>query len=104
MPQFFSESVVQQGLTDSFENIDSGKAIISGRISAVSNMISFGFSNAAVRESVGLFEEVLDKSIPYLRRVGEALSISAESVMLTMCISVPLTITNSLSGYAIYSD
>ena len=100
----FSESVVQQGLTDGFENIDSGKAIISGRISAVSNMISFGFSNAAVRESVGLFEEVLDKSIPYLRRVGEALSISAESVMLTMCISVPLTITNSLSGYAIYSD
>ena len=90
----FAGSVVQQGISDGWDKIDYESAHVSGTISMATNLIAYGTSNFAMQESVGLFEDVFDKGLSYLARVGNAVSISVESAMVTVMFSVPCTVLN----------
>ena len=95
-------SVVQQGIEKGFSNVDTTSALISGSVSLVSNIMCYGATNFAMRESVGLFEDVFDKSIPFLTRYGSALSISPEAVLCTGMFSVPSSIAYGIMEYILY--
>ena len=98
----FSGSVLQQGLTDGFDNVDYMSAGASGLLSAACNIINFGCTNFVMRESVGLFESSFDKSLPYMQRVGESLSFSIGAAFSTAFFTIPFTVENILGEIFIY--
>ena len=98
----FGGSVVQQGLTAGFDNIDLSSALVSGGISAVTNIMCFGVSNFAMRESAGIFDNVIDKSGgKFFKRFIEGVSLSPEGLICTGMFSLPFTIANSIIEYII---
>lgn len=66
------------------------------------NILCYGMSNFAMRESFGLFEDVFDKSLSFGTRYGNALSISPEAVLLTVMITVPTSVVNGMLEYISY--
>ena len=93
----FSGSIIQQGISVGWNNIDYKSAITSGAFSAIANILTFGFTNFAMRGTVGLFDDIFDKAIPYLTRVISALKISFEAIFATGMFSMPMTMVNSIT-------
>ena len=73
-----------------------------GKISMATNILCYGMSNFAMRESVGLFEDVFDKSLSFGTRYGNALSISPQAVVLTGMITVPTSVVNGMLEHISY--
>ena len=92
----FSGNIIQQGISNGWNDIDLSSAINSGIISAVVNVVTFGVMNFTMRESIGLFDNIFDKSIPYLTRTVNAFKISFEAIIATGMFSLPMTIVNSI--------
>ena len=92
----FGGSVVQQGISKGWDNIDFTSAAISGGISMLMNMMCYGATNFAMRESVGLFENIFDKSLKFSQRFANALAFSPEAALVTGLFSLPTNIGQTI--------
>ena len=92
-------NIVQNGMSKGFDKLTSDDwvdALISGGICAVFSAANYGVTYSAMRDSFGLFENIVDKGVPFSKRFVEAISISPASVLVTLMISTPLSFSNNL--------
>lgn len=97
----FGGSIIQQGLSNGWETIDYGVAFISGLISAGLNMLTYGITNFAMRNSIG-FEEIFDTNLRFGTRLANSLSFSGLSMLATGMFTGPTTLGQSLMDIITY--
>lgn len=95
-------NAVQQGISKGWDNISYEDTAKAGVGSALFSAISFGRMNFAMRESVGLFDDVFDISRPFISRFGSALGISPGAVLATGMFGLPVTIGQTIYDIGVY--
>lgn len=80
----FSGDIVNQGISYGWDNIDRFHAAKVGVLNGTFAVLSFGTLNYIYRSSPSYFNGITSKSLPYLTRLGNALSISAPAYYLTI--------------------
>lgn len=79
----FAGSVVQQGIDKGWNNIDYVSAAKSGGITMGLSLITFGITNFVARNSVGVFDSVIDKTLKLSVRITASFSISISNFLYT---------------------
>ncbi len=92
----FSSNIVQQGIEKGWNNINYGSAILSGVIGGIIGIFTYGLTNFAMRESVGLFDDLFDKTLSFGVRFLNSLKVSPQAIMATILFSFPITIVQGL--------
>lgn len=94
----FSGSVVQQGIDKGWENIDLASAAKSGGITAALSLVSFGCTNFVARNSYGVFDSVIDKTLKLSLRIISSFSISIENFVYTSVFLSWFNVIDSLTN------
>jgi hypothetical protein len=95
----FSGSITTQFINKKGSNLSLNEwnhALVSGGISSVVNIFSFGILNFAMRNTVGIFDDIFDKGLGFGTRLVNSLMISGPALTATCLFSAPMTTVNSL--------
>lgn len=94
----FSGSITTQLIFNKWDwsEIKLGNAIDSGIITSVVNIFSFGILNFAMRNTVGIFDDIFDKGLGFGTRLVNSLMISGPALTATCLFSAPMITVNSL--------
>lgn len=94
----FSGSITQQLISNKWDwsEIKLENAIDSGIVSSVVNMLTFVPLNFAMRNTVGIFDDIFDKGLGFGTRLVNSLMISGPALVATGLFSAPMTTVNSL--------
>lgn len=80
----FSGDIVNQGISYGWDNINYLNAAKVGSVNGAFSVLSFGTLNYIYHSTPTYFNGITNKSLPYLTRLGNALSISTPAYYLTL--------------------
>lgn len=92
----FLGDVFNQGISNGWDNIDYGHAAGVGAVTGALTLVSFGISRYIYTSTPGIFSKVLDKSVPWLSRMNNSLSINVYSFYMTGTYGLIGSIGNSI--------